>query len=592
MIRLITTSYTEAATAATLPATITKTKERRAVNVWPDNPMGYGAEGMKYRFQWNFPIFFSPHNPKKLYAASNHLHMSTDEGASWEIISPDLSRNDPSKLGPSGGPITKDNTGVEYYCTVFAALESPYEEGLLWAGSDDGLIHLSRDGGKNWTNVTPSQMPEWSMINSVEADPFNKGGLFVAATRYKLGDYKPYLYHTTDYGQSWTLIVNGIAKEHFTRALRADPVEKGLLYAGTESGMYVSHDNGQHWHPFQLNLPIVPITDLHVKGHHLIAATQGRSLWMIDDLSPIRQLNKDFASYKHRLFAPAPAYRMGGGQYKKVKKAGLNHPGGAMIYFYLNYEEQDSIDAALSFYEKGGDLIRSFSTKAKEKKDKLKIEPGSNTFVWDLRYPDAEKFKDMILWWGSLKGPKAVPGEYEVELAVGTDTIRQSFEVLKDPRSTVSVADIQQQFDFVHDINTKVTEAHTAIQEIREIRKQLKHFTSRWKGDEEKEALIDASNEIDSIMTSVEKELYQTQNKSAQDPLNFPIKLTNKLAHLNSLMGMGDFPPTAQAITVKNELVQAIDEQLAIFNAVKEERIPAFNKMVQKAAVDAVIIEE
>jgi photosystem II stability/assembly factor-like uncharacterized protein len=569
-----------------------QTKERRAINVWPDNPMGYGAEGMKYRFQWNFPIFFSPHDPKKLYAASNHLHMSTDEGASWKIISPDLSRNDPSKLGSSGGPITKDNTGVEYYCTVFAALESPYEEGLLWAGSDDGLIHLSRDGGENWTNVTPAQLPEWSMINSVEADPFNKGGLYVAATRYKLGDYKPYLYHTTDYGKSWTLIVNGIADEHFTRALRADPVVEGLLYAGTESGMYISHNNGKSWHSFQLNLPIVPITDLHIKGDDLIAATQGRSLWIIDDLSPIRQLNEQYATYQHRLFAPAPAYRMRGGQNKEVKKAGINHPGGAMVYFYLDYKEQDSLEVSLSFYEKDGALIRSFSSAAKEKKDKLKVEPGSNTFVWNLRYPDAEKFEDMILWWGSLRGPKAVPGSYEVELAVGEDTLRQSFELLKDPRSTVSVADIQQQFDFVSEINSKVSEAHIAIKDIREIRKQLQHFTSRWEGDETKQNLIEVSNEIDSIMTSVEKALYQTQNKSAQDPLNFPIRLTNKLAHLNSLMGMGDFPPTAQAKMVKTELVQAIDEQLAIFKAIKEERIPAYNKMVQKAAVDAIIIEQ
>jgi hypothetical protein len=255
-----------------------RTRQEQAINVWPDNPMGYGAEGMKYRFQWNFPIFFSPHNPKRLYTCSNHLHVSEDGGQSWELLSPDLTRNDPSKLVSSGGPITKDNTGVEYYCTIFAAAESTHEEGVIWTGSDDGLIHLTRDGGKNWTNVTPTNLPEWTMINSVEIDPHNPGGLYVAATRYKLGDYQPYLYRTKDYGKTWTKIVKGIDPMHFTRVLRADPARKGLLYAGTETGMYLSFDDGQNWQPFQLNLPIVPITDLAIKNNNLIAATQGSQL--------------------------------------------------------------------------------------------------------------------------------------------------------------------------------------------------------------------------------------------------------------------------------------------------------------------------
>ena len=263
------------------------TEQTQGINVYPDNPMGYGAEGMKYRFQWNFPIYFSPHDPNKLYTLSNHVHVSTNGGRSWELASPDLTRNDPEKLKSSGGPITQDNTGVEYYCTLFAGVESPYEEGLHWVGSDDGLIHVSKDGGDNWENVTPKGMPEWMMINSIDADPFNKGGAFVAGTRYKLGDYQPYLYHTKDYGKTWKLIVNGIPNDHFTRVVRADPKRAGLLYAGTETGMYISFDNGANWQPFQLNLPIVPITDLTIKNDNLIAATQGRSLWISDDLTII-----------------------------------------------------------------------------------------------------------------------------------------------------------------------------------------------------------------------------------------------------------------------------------------------------------------
>ena len=280
------------------------TSQRRTVNVWPDNPMGHGAEGMKYRFQWNFPIFFSPHDSKKLYTASNHLHVSYNGGQSWEVISPDLTRNDPSKLGPSGGPITKDNTAVEYYCTIFAALESPYEKDLLWAGSDDGLIHVSRDAGENWTNVTPVDLPEWAMINSIDPNPFIKGGAYVAATLYKSGDFKPYLFKTEDYGATWTKITNGIADEHFTRVVRADPKRQGLLYAGTETGMYISFDDGTSWNPFQINLPIVPITDLVIKNDNLIAATQGRSFWLIDDLTPLHQLDESIASSEVHLYQP------------------------------------------------------------------------------------------------------------------------------------------------------------------------------------------------------------------------------------------------------------------------------------------------
>ena len=262
-----------------------KTNETRAINVWPDDPMGHGAEDFKYRFQWNFPIFFSPNNKKRLYAASNHLHVTENEGQSWKLISPDLTRNDPKTLGPSGGPITKDNTGVEYYGTIFAATESAFEPGLIWTGSDDGLVHVSKDNGENWKNVTPKKMPEWMMINCIEVDPFTKGGAYIVGTKYKSGDYKPYMYKTENYGKSWTEITNGIASEDFTRALRADPKRKGLLYAGSEKGMYISFDDGKNWQTFQQNLPIVPITDLAIKNDNLIAATQGRSIWIIDDLT-------------------------------------------------------------------------------------------------------------------------------------------------------------------------------------------------------------------------------------------------------------------------------------------------------------------
>jgi photosystem II stability/assembly factor-like uncharacterized protein len=568
-----------------------KTQQRQTISVWPDNPMGHGAEDMRYRFQWNFPIFFSPHQNNKLYAASNHLHVSYDQGRSWETISPDLTRNDSTKLVSSGGPITQDNTSVEYYCTIFAALESPRVKDLIWAGSDDGLLHVTRDGGENWKKVTPTNMPDWTMINSIEADPFHDGGLYVAATAYKLGDFTPYLFHTKDYGVTWRRIDSGIDREHFTRVIRADPEREGLLYAGTENGVYISYNNGKAWQSFQLDLPIVPITDMTVKENKLIAATQGRSIWMIDDLGPVRQIEKNMANQKMHLFAPADTYRMDGGQAKDPGNNGTNHPSGVMTYFYLQ-EEPDTMEVALTYYDSEGSEIRRFSTKEKEKKDKLEIKAGANYFNWDMLYPEGEKFDGTILWWASLAGPKAVPGSYTVRLTVGEDTVEAPFEIVNDPRSESSDADLQAQFAFVKEVTDKVSEAHKAIKDIRNVRKQIDHYRERLKDDEQYSDLIDLANDIDSTMTIVEETLYQTKNRSRQDPLNFPIRLTNKLAHLNSLMRNGNEAPTAQSVAVKDELTKEIDEQLEDFNRIRDQEIPKFNQLILSMSVDAIILEE
>ncbi len=563
----------------------------RSINVWPDNPMGHGAEGMRYRFQWNFPLFFSPHDPKKLYAASNHLHVTTNEGQSWEMLSPDLTRNDSSRLVSSGGPITQDNTSVEYYCTIFAAVESTRIPGLIWTGSDDGLIHLTRDGGQNWTNVTPPDLPEWSMINSLEADPFEDGGAYVAATRYKLGDFQPLLYRTKDFGKTWTKIVDGIDEEHFTRVVRTDPDRAGLLYAGTESGVYVSYNDGQDWQPLQLNLPVVPITDLVVKNKNLIAATQGRSLWIIDDLSVLHQLNQSLATKDQHLFRPMDAYRVPGFQSKNVKNRGQNHPGGVMVHYYLK-ELADTTEVALSFLDEQGEVIKTYSNKAKEKRDQLKVEAGANRWIWNMNYPPAAKFKGMILWWASLSGPKALPGNYRVRLSVNGVEEEQPFAIIADPRSEATTADLQAQFDFISSNCDKITEAHQTIVQIRDIRKQMKNYTNRLPEETRFDTLRQAATAIDSVMTAVEENLYQTKNESPQDPLNFPIRLTNKLGHLNSLSRTGDYPPTAQAIAVRDELVIAIDAEINRFRQIVAQDLPAFNQLVRTLAVDAIILKD
>ena len=551
----------------------------RSISVWPDNPMGHGAEDMKYRFQWNFPIFFSPHNPKKLYTASNHLHATTNEGESWELLSPDLTRNDPTKLKSSGGPITQDNTSVEYYCTIFAAAESPVQEGVIWTGSDDGLIHITKDGGANWEDVTPKGMPEWMMINSIEPSVFDAGTCYVAGTKYKTGDFAPYLYKTNDFGKTWKKITDGIPSEHFTRVLREDPKQKGILYAGTETGMYISFDDGNNWKAFQLNLPIVPITDLAVKDHSLIVATQGRSLWMIDDLTVLHQLlaGEKTNPKTARLFDPKDAYRTKGRGGRASLTAGTNLPNGVITHFYLpEGMEQDSV--VLNYHNAAGDLLASFSNKAKERKDKLTLTAGANSFVWDTRGTGSELLPGMIMWWANLDGPKAVPGAYKVSMSVGDQTIAtHDFNLMADPRAEASVADMQAQYDFITAVNTTINDAHNAIKNIRDVNAKLSAFMKKYKGDAAVSDLHTMAKDMKESLETVEKALYQTQNRSGQDPLNFPIRLTNKLGHLNSLVGLDDFAPTEQDEAVRQELTAAIAVQLAAFNQSISEQLEAFN---------------
>ncbi len=559
----------------------------RNINAWPDNPMGHGAEDYKYRFQWNFPIFFSPHNSGKLYTTSNHVHVSYDEGGSWEVISPDLTRAEPDKLGKSGGPITYDDTSVEYYATVFAAVESPYEKDLIWAGSDDGLIHVTRDGGKNWDNVTPPDFPKYLMINSIDPDPFVEGGAYIAGTQYKLGDYQPYLFKTKDYGKTWTKITSGIPNDYFTRVVRADPEKQGLLYAGTERGMFVSFDDGSSWKPFQMNLPIVPITDLAIKNNNLIAATQGRSFWLIDDLTVLHQITDEIAASEFHVFQPMDAYRLGGGgRFRGGSNSnanllyGKNKPAGPMIYYYS--KEKASIE--IDIVDKNGDLFKTYKQKAK---------PGLNMFNWNMRAENAEGFEGLIMWAASVRGPGplAPTGEYTAKLKVGDQTYETKFNLIKDPRYPSTDADIQAQYDFLIKVRDKVTETHQAIKDIRTTREQMDQLMDRIKGDDRYEDVVAAGDTLMKRMTEVEEALYQTKNRSGQDPLNFPIRLNNKLAALLGVAGGGEWAPTKQAEDVRVELTTQIDAQLATLKGLMENDLPAFNQLVKDKSVDAIMLK-
>lgn len=538
-------------------------KAKRNVNVYPDNPMGHGAEGMKYRFQWNFPIFFSIHDSNILYTGSNQLHRSTNGGQSWETISGDLTKNAKEKLGPSGGPITKDNTSVEYYSTIFSAAENPLQKGVIWTGSDDGLVHVSKDDGKTWENVTPVNLPEWTQINSLEGHPFEAGGVYFAGTAYKNGDFAPYLYKTIDYGKTWVKIVNGIDPEHFTRVVRADPVKKGILYAGTETGMYISFNDGTNWQPLQLNLPVVPITDLTIKDNNLIAATQGRSFWIIDDLTVLHQMSNEIANKPFHLFKPQDSFTLDGTR-KSSLTAGTNRPGGVLVYYHLKEDPKEEL--RIEFYDNQKNLIREFSSKGIEK-DTLKYEVGSNEFNWNLRIPNARGFDGMIMWSGPLTGPKIVPGDYSVRMIVDGQSQDHDFKVLADKRYPSTQSELQEQFDFLLNVRDKLTETHETIIMIRKYRDELNSIIK--KDSKQKRRLEPIIQQI----SDIEKELYQTQNKSGQDPLNYPIRLNNKLAHLNVIAGTGSYKPTDGAEEVRTEITRQINIQLTKFRQIESNQI-------------------
>lgn len=560
-----------------------RTGQTRSTNVWPFNPAGSGAEVMKYRFNWNYPVFFSPHNSDKLYATSNHVHVSYNEGHSWETISPDLTRNDPETIKSSGGDITQDNTGVEYYATIFAATESPFEEGVIWAGSDDGLIHITRNGGETWENVTPPMAPKHNMMNCIDVHPTIKGGAYVAATSYKFGDYTPYLYKTTDYGKTWKLITKGIDKNHYTRAIRVDPVRPNLLYAGTEWGMYVSFNDGENWQPFQLNLPIVAIRDLHVRDNNLIAATHGRSFWMIDDLTPLHQLNDEVAKQDFHLFKPKDSYRMAGSGWRKpdLRKVGENHPNGVIFHYFIkDYEKSTAVK--LEILEADGDLIQAYSNNSKDKKSKLKVQSGGNRFVWNMRYPGFKEFPGMVLYSSPNVGPKAIPGTYKARLTVGEQSVEQEFEIIKDPRLPNTPEDYQKQFDFITKVRDKVNEAHQAMLDIRSVRKDLKYVKEKTGEAPEYKEIRDAVEELEKEMAIIENNIHQTKNQSRQDPLNFGIRLNNHLTFLMGDQQRGDYPPTVQAEEVRKELSAKLDKELQTLEGLWNEKLNRINKMMRE----------
>ena len=599
-----------------------RTGQRRDITVWPElYGWALGAVDLKFRFQWTFPIFFSQHNPDALYVAGNHVFRSRDLGTTWEMLSPDLTRNDPTKLQSSGGPITRDNTGAEVYCAIFALAESPRTEGVFWAGSDDGLVHLSRDGGKSWADITPSELPEWALISIIEPSAHADGTAYLAATRYKSDDTAPYLYRTTDWGQTWTRITEGIPAGDFTRVIREDPHRRGLLYAGTESGLYVSFDDGGHWQRAGGNLPIVPIHDLVIKGTDMVVATHGRSFWILDDLTPLRELRELRELHESRdgasstplhLFAPRPTVRMriGGGSwgdevvgmanydhaatsiiaYLPVKKGGqwtkaylnggTNPPNGVIVQYHL----ASSAEAlTLDILDGSGAVIRTYPH------DALPSAAGGNRFVWDMRHGGATKLEaDDLNVWQREVGPLVLPGTYTVRVRMGTHEMTRQVEILRDPRIDASDDDLRAQHDLLLAIRDRLTDTNRAIARIRTVRGQVSNWETRLTTtpqDEKQATVLAAGKELTAQLAAIEHELIDVRSK---EPTLFPIALNEKWNALFDHVDSADYVPTHNGQVVFGELSQRLDAQLAQLRDVLSEEGNLFNRAIVAAGATAV----
>lgn len=603
------------------------TKQVRAVTVWPEGAGGAPPRERKYRFGWGFPIALSPHDANTLYTAANIAFRSTDEGASWEPISPDLTRNDPTKQGPSGGPITAEGGTIETYCTISAFIESLHERGVFWAGSDDGLVHVSRDGGRTWKNVTPTGLPEWTMVCTIEVSPHDAASAYVAATRYKLDDFRPYLYKTNDYGATWQEIIDGIPLNDFLRVVREDPSRRGLLYAGTETGVYFSLDDGQSWQPLQLNLPAVPVYDMVVKGADLVAGTHGRSFWILDDLTPLRRLTDATVRAPAHLFKPAPTYRVlhqlglvpaavsdknaagpgknysaalfgTGGTYiekptadgKSVRvflDAGTNPPDGVPVTFHLKDEPQGEVK--LTFVDSKGEVIKAFSSTGEQ--TKLQARKGMNRFVWDMRYPDA--YQPPAGDAQDLKSvpppvaPLAPPGNYGVELTAAGLTCSGSFELLKDPRSSATQEDLNAQFALLVAIRDRLSEVRRAVREIGDIRQQVEECERRAQGMPGTGSLSDAARQLKEVLSAIESELVAVP-LPGRSTRGLPSRLTEKLVALVPVVSSTDARPTRQSYEVFNMLSAGVNGNLGRLRSIVEKEVPAFIGLVQKLGVPAI----
>ncbi|MFZ0817225.1 MAG: hypothetical protein WAM78_17015 [Candidatus Sulfotelmatobacter sp.] len=579
----------------------------KSITELPELTDAYGAAPLDHRFQWTAPVLISPHDPNTLYHAGERLFKTTDGGVHWQAISPDLTRNDKSKQRVSGGDITLDDSGTEYYDTIFALAESPITKGLLWVGTDDGLIQITRDEGKNWTNITPKDLPEWSRISQIEASPRDAGTAYVAVDRHQNDDLKPYIYKTSDYGQSWTKLTNGIPERSFVRAVREDPKRRGLLNAGTEGGVYVSINDGADWRPHKLNLPTTPVHDLVIKDNDLVVATHGRAFWILDDVSPLRQFSDDVAKKDVFLYTPGTAYRIqagAGAEQHPSKRTGQNPPAGAVIYFYLKDAPKKGTEVQLEILDASGKSIRKYSSSETELPDEpldpddkkpekeIKAEAGLNRFVWDLRYEEAHRVPDYYLWEynGGAKGPVATPGQYEVKLSVGGESQVAPLEVKLDPRVKVSAADLAQQLDMQIQIHEELNRVYDAVNQIQDVRLQVSGLKRRLPENASTKAIVASADDLDKKLVEIRDQFVNLTISADEDSLAYPPQLDGKLAYLAMDVGSADAAPTEADQLQFEKLKRQSAELLKRWDDLQHGDLAAFQKLTAAGSLSTVVV--
>jgi photosystem II stability/assembly factor-like uncharacterized protein len=607
-----------------------RTGQSKIVSVWPEFVYGSGVKDHKHRFQWTYPIMFSPHDSGTLYVAAEVVFRSTNEGHSWEAISPDLTRNDRSKMEPSGGPITKDTTFVENYGTIFAFAESLHEQGVFWAGSDDGLVHISRDGGENWDNITPPDLPEWATVAIIEPSPHDPATAYVAAHRYRLADNTPLLFKTTDYGKTWKSITDGVSDTEFTWVIRADPEREGLLYVGTELGVHVSFDDGGSWQPLRGNLPVVPVHDMKIRGNELAVATHGRSFWILDDLTVLRQAADDQSNSNVHLFKPADTYRsayqMAAGRssgpgkkymlrlgaaatWEETKDeneqihstfldAGDNPPFGVTVHYYLKDASAEA--SSLTVSDGNGQVIRTIRPKPK-KFDEMPesekpvgpfppVEQGMNLFVWDMRHERSSKVAAGGPKSDAVEGPLVVPGTYTVSLTIAGETAEQQVTIEKDPRVNASDDEFKQQLDLMLKVRDKITEVHDGINRIRSLREQVNEWAARARSSNKGEALGKVTSDLTQSLGAVELELIQTNapEEEGLDKIALPAGVGFKLKELMAAVSSADAVPTSQQHDVFVDFSARADGAVGRLKTLLDEDVQRFDDLLHELEIPAI----
>jgi len=573
----------------------------------PELSDAHGAANLEHRFQWTAPVMISPHDPNTLYHGGEVLFKTTDGGVHWQPISPDLTRNDKSKQKVSGGDITLDDSGTEYYDTIFALAESPIAKGLMWVGTDDGLIQLTRDEGKTWTNVTPQDMPEWSRISQIDPSQFDAGTAYVAVDRHQFDELKPYIYKTTDYGKTWTKLGQGIPDRTFVRVVREDPKKRGLLYAGTEEGVYVSFNDGANWRPLKLNLPTTPVHDLVIKDDDLVVATHGRAFWILDDLSPLRQYSDEIAQKDMFLYTPATAYRIqagAGGERRPSKRTGQNPPAGAVIFYYLKDAPKSDTEAKIEILDASGNVIRKYSSSEyntleeppdpddKKPEKEIKPEAGLNRFVWDLRYEEAHRVPGYYLWeYGNgARGPVAVPGHYQVRLTVGGKSQTADFDLKLDPRVKVTQADLETQFNLLLQTRDELSKIYDTVNQIQDVRSQLAGLKRRLPENASVKTIASAADDLDKKLTAVRDGIVNLDISANEDSLAYPPQLDAKLAYLAMDAGSADSAPTEAEQRQFEKLKRQSGELISRWEDIQRRDLAAFQKLATAGSLTTVIV--